>query len=243
MFLLVLVFFASRDFKQIWYCEDFSLNPISVIRLIMFGLLYGVTSVDVSFVDCFLGCLICASSKVFIGIGLLTTPAKVDCPFRTDFQVGAMVFYISDVFFLLDCFGNGAVFSKVEDHFLLDDADFLIDVYCLDVWAVFFFRYLLFPVSFAFLFFGHSCYCNLSCFSSIVNFFGSPDVVSSLNIGCCGAFGPQGLKSANKVLFSERVRMHDIHLSVKICRAHISLVSERKQIRYFSTISVISSVI
>ena len=104
----------------------------------MFGLLYGVTSVDVSFVDCFLGCLICASSKVFIGIGLLTTPAKVDCPFWTDFQVGAMVFYISDVFFLLDCFGNGAVFSKVEDHSLLDDADFLIDVYCLDVWAVFF---------------------------------------------------------------------------------------------------------
>ena len=153
----------------------------------MFGLLSCVASVDVSIVNCFLGCLICASSKISIGIGFLTTPANVDCLFRTDFRVGSMVFYISDVFFLLDRFGDGAVFSKGEDHSLLDDADFSIDIYCLDVWAVFFlvspqsrssyrvyvsyvvFRRFSFQLVLPF-FFGHSCYCNLSCFSFIVNF-------------------------------------------------------------------------
>ena len=61
---------------------------------------------------------------------------------------------------------------------------------------------LLFPVGFAGLFVG--LFCSSAAISFRVNLFGRPIVASSLNIGCCGAFGCSLSKKRRQVpdLFS-----------------------------------------
>ena len=153
---------------------------------------------------------------VFIGIGLSSGPAMVDCLFRTDFQVGSIVFPITGVFFRRFFFRNGAIFSEVEGHSSVDDIVCSVAACCLDVWAVVSgvfssvwkfvscvgvlcdFPLFLFSVDFAFLFFGLSGCCTLTGFFFIVSFFGSPDAVSSQNIGRCGAFGSSDSKKRKK---------------------------------------------
>ena len=50
----------------------------------------------------------------FIGTGLPSTPARVDCLTRPDFLFGGSNLAVSDVFFLFISFGDGAVFSEVD---------------------------------------------------------------------------------------------------------------------------------
>ena len=58
---------------------------------------------------------------MFIDTDFPCTSASVDCLFCANFLVGSMIFSVAGVFFWFILFGDGAMFSDVEEPSSLDD--------------------------------------------------------------------------------------------------------------------------
>ena len=114
---------ASRNFTHAWYSGDFSWKPISEIKMFKLDftgveifwlwqptvLSVGDSNENFLYGDC----------TVFFtsvdAIGFARAFAKVACLVRPDFLVGCFAFLLSGVHFLLTRFGNGTMFSEVDD--------------------------------------------------------------------------------------------------------------------------------
>ena len=148
----------------------------------------------VSIENCFAGDWV-TFPVAFIGAGFPSAPASVEFLDRPDSLVGSSSLVASGVFFLFTRFGDVAVISEVDEPESSDEDDLSLSVCLFMVSAVFDsvlnfspligvrcgcvnFPSVRFPVAFLLI--------GLSGNFFRVNFTGSP-IVSSRNIGCCGA--------------------------------------------------------
>ena len=95
---------------------------------------------------------------------------------------------LSGVFFLFILFGNGAIFSEVDDPESLDDNHVALSSYLDSDWTIIPLVGILGAGLLPVLFLVAFRLVGLVCCFLRVSFSGSPDA-SSLNMGCCGALG------------------------------------------------------
>ena len=147
-----------------------------------------------SFSNCFFSVAL-AICIVLIGMGLPSAVARVACLFLVDFLVAVA----GGVCFWFCRFGDGEMSSSDVDDESSSFSGLLFVSCSISLWRLIprgvcsfltGFPPVLFPVAlFAFLFVGLLRLVLCAAFSCPVSLIGSPVLVSSLNIGCCGAFG------------------------------------------------------
>ena len=184
----------SINCTQALYSFFFSKKPISWIRDFRLGKscvdFFGGESIS----NCFFPVAL-AICIVLIGMGLPCDIASVACLFLVDFLVAVA----GGVCFWFCRFGVGEMSSSDLDDESSSFSGLLLFSCSILVWRLIprgvcsfitGFSPVLFPVAlFAFLYVGLLWLVLCAAFSCSVSLIGSPVLVSSLNIGCCGSFG------------------------------------------------------
>ena len=187
------------------------------------------------------------SHIAFVGTWFPSAPASADWRLRPYFLIGAKVLAVSVAFFLLASFGDGAVFSDVDDSESDDELDISLSnfrfgvvtgfvVFILNLFPLVGVRWELppvrFPVGIAFRLIGLSC-----CFFR--GYFVVRLVVPFRNMGCCGGFGDWISKKRKQSPFSERIYRRYSRWAKTAGMVRILKDKVRKHNRYFLVVLVV----